>query len=205
MEAATERATAEVDRLMGPLRLGLFTPVREYPPFGDRKAVALLGTSGLMITVLGLFAAELGRLINGPSFVAAALAVGLLAPFGVLMVVSGRCSLKALTIPVPPMPAGLAFFPHIAALDRDEYRRRVLGADHRAVLRDILNYNYSLAVLSVRKFRLLSYAIRCTKYGLLIWVILLVLVSVLYRPALTDGGRTATQPTPGSPAGAARP
>jgi hypothetical protein len=42
--------------VLGPARLAFFTPVFEQPTLADRKAMFILGASGLLVTVLMFFA-----------------------------------------------------------------------------------------------------------------------------------------------------
>ena len=69
----------EVERLLGPARLAYFTPVREYPPLGDRKSLTMLTLNGLMMTVMYLFAEEIHAVLHGNLVVKwLAIVVGLL-------------------------------------------------------------------------------------------------------------------------------
>jgi hypothetical protein len=168
----------EIERLLGPARLAYFTPVREYPPLGDRKAVALLAAFGLMTTVLLVFAGRIGAMVErGWGSPLAWLAGAILAALVSLVMVGARYAFAALVLPIPPMPDSLAFYPHIAALTADEYRRRVLALDHPRALRHMLHYNYSLATLSVAKFRLVERSFRCVRATFELWIALLVLIA----------------------------
>jgi hypothetical protein len=173
-----ETVAKEVARLLGPARLAYFTPVREYPPLGDRKAVALLAADGLMTTVLLSFSGRIAAILGGGLARWDAWAVAaVLAAIVSLTLVGAWHAFAALTMPVPSMPTSLAYFPHIAALSREEYRGLVLGFDHRRAMRDMLNCNYSLAVLSAAKFRRVERSFACVRYTFELWIVLLVLVS----------------------------
>lgn len=171
----------EAEALLGPARLAYFTPVREYPPMGDRKAAMLLGANGLMVSVLLLFSGPIGGIVQGPYPWEARLVVVVLAPLAVLLVLGGWFAFRALTRPIPPMPPSLAYFPDIAALTREEYRRRVLALDHRRALRDMLHYNYSLAVLSVQRFRLVERSFFCSRATFELWIVLLLMIAAFRR------------------------
>jgi hypothetical protein len=168
----------EAGALLGPARLAFFTPVREYPPLGDRKAAVLVGANGLMFSVLLSFTGPIGRVVEGPHPWEARLVVAVLTPLAVLLLLGTWFAFRALTRPIPPMPASLAYFPDIAALTPQEYRRRVLELDYRRAVRDMLHYNYSLAVLSVQRFRLVERSISCARATFELWVVLMLLIAV---------------------------
>jgi hypothetical protein len=171
----------EAEALLGPARLAYFTPVREYPPLGDRKAAVLLGANGLMVSVLLFFSGPIGRIVEGPSAWKAWLVILVLGPLAILLLLGAWYAFRALTRPIPPMPPSLAYFPDIAALTREEYRRRILALDHRRAVRDMLHYNYSLAVLSVQRFRLVERSLFCSRATFELWIALLLMVTVFRR------------------------
>jgi Family of unknown function (DUF5706) len=171
----------DVATLLGPARLAYFTPVREYPPLGDRKAAVLLGANGLMVSVLLFFSRPIGRIVEGPRPWEARLVVTVLTPLVVLLLLGAWYAFRALTRPIPAMPPSLAYFPDIAALTREEYRRRILALDHRRAVRDMLHYNYSLAVLSVRRFRLVERSLFCSRATFELWILLLLMIAVFRR------------------------
>ena len=169
------------ESLMGPLRLALYTPVREYPPLGDRKAVAVLGTNGLMLTVALFFSGAINAVVEGDDRFGLGRYVTVIAlvPFGCGMLWGTWAAFRALTLPMPTMPETLALFGDIARLDREEYRRRVMDVGYRDALRAMLHYNYSLAALSASKFRLLNRAILCSKIMFPLWMAVLLVLTVL--------------------------
>jgi hypothetical protein len=167
------------ERRLGALRLGYFTPVREYPPLADRKASALVAAYGLMVTVLLFFGGPIEAIIEGPDPIEAYATAAVLAALATLILVGAWNAFRALTRPIPPMPTSLAFYPHIAALPLDAYRAAVCGLDHDRALRAILHYNYSLATLSVAKFRLVERSIRCARGTFALWMLLLILITLL--------------------------
>src|SRR5690349_4740509 len=85
-----------------------YTTVRSYPAAADHKATALLGASGLMLTVLVAFSRPLGAIIRGPEMAQAFLVWLILAPCIGLILLGIGLALRALTRPVPPMPPTLA-------------------------------------------------------------------------------------------------
>lgn len=172
-----DEADAEVWRTLGALRLAFFTPVREYPPLADKKAVILLAAESLMVSVLLAFSHTLTELMSAGSAPVAALTAAVLTALGVFVVLGVWFAFESLHVPVPPMPDSLAFFPHICQRTREEYRRQVLGLDYDQALGAMLHYNYSYAVLSVRKFRLVNRAVACVRAAFGLWIVLLVLIA----------------------------
>jgi len=55
----------DLGSVLGPARLAYFTPVFEQPTLADRKAMFILGASGLLVTVLMFFAPPLQALRPG--------------------------------------------------------------------------------------------------------------------------------------------
>ncbi len=165
--------------IFGPLRLALFTPVREYPPLGDRKSVALLGFFGMALTVLLFFAEPINNLVEGPSAFESRAVLILLAPITISALIGLWSAFRALTMPIPPMPTSLAFFQHIARWPLEEYQNKVLHIKYGEALRDMLHYNYSLATLSAKKFRLINRSIWCFKVLVPPWIALLLMLSAL--------------------------
>lgn len=162
---------------MGAARLAYFTPVREFPPLGDRKASILLAINGLMIAVLFTFAPRAGKILTADGALAW-VASGLFAIWFVLIVVGGVMAFIALTMPIPAMPDSLAFFRHIRARRFEDYRAEVRSRSHGDAVRDMLNYNYSLAILSASKFRWINRAtlLACAAFG--VWMVLMMIFAV---------------------------
>ena len=163
----------------GSARLAYFTPVREYPPLADRKASVLLAAYGLMVTVLLIFSKPLEKVLSGPDRRSTWLVVAVLMPLGTLILLGAWNAFRALTRPIPPMPHSMAFYPHIASHPLETYREKVRGFDHSQAVVEMLHYNYSLATLSVLKFRLVDRSIAYGRGTFVLWILLLVLVIFL--------------------------
>jgi hypothetical protein len=162
----------------GAARLAYFTPVREYPPLADRKASVLLAANGLMVSVLLGFSGAIESIVEGPHRWAALLVVAALAPLSALILLGSWHAFLALTRPMPPMPESMAFYPHIAALSLGDYRDRVEGFDHPRAVEAMLHYNYSLATLSVAKFRLIDRSVARLRATFELWMVLLLLITL---------------------------
>jgi hypothetical protein len=167
------------DPPLGAARLAFFTPIREYPPLADRKSSVLLAAYGLMVSVLLSFSTTFEAIITGQRTWAIILLVAIVQPLFILILFGGWYAFRALTRPIPPMPDSLAFYPHIARNSLEEYARRVKELDHAGAVEAMLNYNYSLATLSVEKFRLVDRSIACARATFEMWVILLLMVTLL--------------------------
>ena len=167
----------EVERLLGPARLAYFTPVREYPPLSDRKSLTLLNLNGLMIAVMYLFAEVVHAVLQGNPVVKWLAVVAGLSWFSLLIL--GACyAFLALTRPIPPMGDCAAFYKNIAAMSLGSYRQNLERHLHRSAMRDILNYNYSIAVLSEAKFRLIRKSVLCLCLALPLWMLLILMISL---------------------------
>ena len=152
--------------LLGALRLAFFTPVREYPPLSDKKAMILLAVTSLMITVLLAFSKTLIEILSTESPTFVVLTSVLLVPLVVLVLVAAWFAFESLYFPIPAMPDSLAFYTHIMKRSSDEYRAQVLSLDYRRSIEAILHYNYSLATLSALKFQYINWSFLCVRYAL---------------------------------------
>jgi hypothetical protein len=167
----------DLEAVLGPARLAYFTPVREYPPLGDRKASALLAAAGLMASVLLLFYQRIGELIRGPDAQSWLVLVLVGTVVGLLLSCSWS-AFNALTIPVPSMPRSLAYYPDIAARPLEEYRQEMLALTHREALRAMLDYNYSLSVQSVARFRVVERSFGFLRGAIMLWLLLLMILTL---------------------------
>lgn len=200
MSKSHEEIDRETLRLLGPARLAYFTPVREYPPLGDKKASTLLSVTAVMITCVSLFSSRLEMLLHGYDFLGWFTTVVLVSWFAVLLL-CGWNAYVALTlpIPIPPLPdhepQSLAFYKVIAATAPEDYEREVRGMSHGRALRDILHYNYSLATLSVAKFRAIQRSVRYLCIAFSLWIALMLLIAMCGK--LHPEGHLPSKPSPG--------
>jgi len=166
-------------QVIGPARLAYFTPVHEQPTLADRKAMFILGASGLMASVLLFFSHQLGTLARAGGALTSICVLLLLAAVGAMVVVAAVVAYYAYTRPLPPMPDTLAFFRSVADRPADSYRTDMTALDHLTALRGMLHYNYSVASLASQKFRLVNRSLACLKVAIPLWMALLLVLAVL--------------------------
>lgn len=175
---AENRLDKELAEVLGPARLAYYAPIHHNPALADRKAAFLLGATGLICTVLLLFSGAIARLLESPWAVLRWGVLLLLVAIGALLLVGAAIAWHAFTFPTPSMPASWAFYRDIAARPREEYAQAVKALGHRQALRDMLHYNYSLAVQGAAKFRIVGQAFKCFRIALILWLIVLLVISV---------------------------
>lgn len=164
--------------VIGPARLAYFTPVHEQPTLADRKAMFILGASGLMVTVLLFFAHSLEELVRSAGRPASTVLAALLLCVFVTVLLAAFTAYAAYRRGLPPMPPTLAWFRNVAAETPEAYRHAMLSKDHPAALRDVLQYNYSVASLAAHKFRLVNRALIFLRIALPLWMLLLLILAV---------------------------
>ncbi|MDB5305540.1 MAG: hypothetical protein JWM97_3089, partial [Phycisphaerales bacterium] len=99
---------AEVAALAGPVRLAFFTPLHENLSLADRKATFILGTVGLLLTVLLFFLQSIVTLARSPWAPARILFVASLIILIVLLAQAARLAYRGFVAPFPPVPGSLA-------------------------------------------------------------------------------------------------
>ena len=169
---------AEVRALSGPARLAFFTPAYEQQSLGDRKARFLLTACGLLATTLLFFLERIVALLHGPHPRVGQVLIGLLAAFGVAVLLSARFAYSAFVAPMPPMPPSLAFYAHLAQKSREEYVAAMTGLDYRGAIEAMLNYNHSVAVQGAAKFRLVGKSLKWMRAAISLWMLALVVIAV---------------------------
>jgi len=168
----------DLGSVLGPARLAYFTPVFEQPTLADRKAMFILGASGLLVTVLMFFAPPLQALAGFAG-----------KPAGVVLMVAVLCVIAlvltaavtaylAYTRPLPAMPPTLALFREVGGRDADAYVAAMYALDHRRAMRDMLHYNYSIATQAAAKFRLVNRSLACLHIAIPMWMMLLLVLAV---------------------------
>jgi hypothetical protein len=169
---------ARLAEVIGPARLAYFTPVHDQPILADRKAMFILGASGLMVSVLLFFTQSIEKLANSGGAVESAGLLALLALVVVPVLVAAVNAYRAYIRPLPQMPDTLAWFRAVAARAPEVYRTQILALDHPTALRGILHYNYSVASQAAHKFRLVNRSLACLRIAIPLWMVLLLIVAV---------------------------
>lgn len=169
---------SDLSALLGPARLAYFTPVHEQPTLADRKAMFILGASGLMVSVLLFFSHSLETLVRESGGAARMIVFVALAAVGALVLTAAVTAYFSYTRALPAMPHTFAWFRNVAATSPADYADRMLALDHPAALREMLHYNYSVASLAARKFRLVNRAIGCLRVAIPLWMLLLLVLAV---------------------------
>ncbi len=175
--AAPARAD-DLAAVLGPARLAFFTPVFEQPTLADRKAMFILGASGLMATVLLFFSQSLQALARGAGRPATVALVAAVVCVVVLVLAAAFTAYAAYRLPLPAMPTTLALFREVSVRDPDAYASAMYALTHRQAMRNILHYNYSVATQAAGKFRLVNQAIRCLRVAIPLWMLLLLALAV---------------------------
>ena len=177
-DPAAHDSDEDLAAVLGPARLAYFTPVFEQPSLADRKAMFILGASGLLVTVLLFFSQSLQALAHAsgrPGTLALGVAVFCVVA---LVLTAAFTAYTAYTKPLPPMPPTLVLFREVSDKDADAYVRAMYDLDHRRAMRDMLHYNYSVATQAAQKFRLVNRAIACLRLAIPLWMLLLLALAV---------------------------
>ena len=173
-----DSSPAPAAAVVGGARLAYFAPVHEQPTLADRKAMFILGASGLMVSVLLFFSHSLDTLVRSSSGVVSAAIYLALLCVGTLVLTAAVTAYYSYTRGLPAMPPTFAWFRNVAQTSLADYSLRMLDLDHPAALRQVLHYNYSVASLAARKFRLVNRSIRCLRVAIPLWMILLLVLAV---------------------------
>jgi hypothetical protein len=168
---------AELAALAGPVRLAFFTPLHENLSLADRKATFILGTVGLLMTVMLFFLQSIVALAKSPWAPGRILFVAGLIVLIALFAQAARLAYRGFVAPFPPVPGSLAYFRNIVAHSRDAYHGAMASLDHKAALAAVLEYNYSCSLLSAAKFRAVNGALRCIRVAILLWMLLLAVIA----------------------------
>ena len=174
----SEGEAEKLQAIPGGARLAFFTPVFEQPTLADRKAMFILGASGLMMTVLLFFSQALQAVARQGGKPAAAVLVAALACVVALVLTAAVTAYVAYRLPLPPMPHTLALFREVGARSLDEYLEAMHALTVRQAMRNILHYNYGVATQAAGKFRLVNRAIACLRVAIPLWMVLLLVLAV---------------------------
>ncbi|HEV8604831.1 MAG TPA: Pycsar system effector family protein [Tepidisphaeraceae bacterium] len=153
------------------------TPVQEHALSADGKAAGVLTLLGIMFTILGRFAGDLGMILRTGGW----LRVGMFVLVGVFAVLALATVLQAFRTISPRFPKALpslAFFGDIAKLSREEYIARVEAMAPQEALEQMLRYNHTVSMICVEKFRQLRWAFRLFQWTFLCWLMLVIVLGM---------------------------
>ena len=158
----------------GAVKFASFTPMNDQPALADRKATFVIGAGGLLLTTTLFLVMPLGQFTRPGFWPALTLVLSL--ALGVMVLVAMRTAYRCYMLPVPPRPGNLLFFQNIAAGPSARYAAALEAATAREALRDVLDYNHTMARLGAAKYRLAGRALLCLRAAIPLWVLLLLLV-----------------------------
>jgi hypothetical protein len=157
-------------------RFAAFTPMCEQPGLADRKATFVIGAGGLLLSTTLFLITPLRQYVR-PEFWPA-LTLVLAFTLACVTLAGVRIAYRCYTLPVPVRPANPLFFQNIVADSLPAYAQSLRAATDRDVLRDVLDYNHTMAKLGAVKFRLAGQALLCLRVAIPLWMLLLVVITV---------------------------
>src|SRR4051794_31568801 len=160
----------------GAMRFASFTPMNDQPSLADRKATFVIGAGGLLLSTVLLFIMPLNQWVV-PGFWPGLILV-LSFCLACVMFLGIRIAYRCYTLPVPVRPANLLFFQNIAAGEHGAYAGALENVTEKTVLRDVLDYNYTMAKLGAAKYRLAGQALLCLRVAIPLWMLLLVVITL---------------------------
>ena len=157
-------------------RFAAFTPMNDQPALADRKATFVIGAGGLLLSTTLFLITPLGQYVR-PGFWPG-LTLVLAFCLSCITMLGIRIAYRCYTMPVPVRPTNPLFFQNIAAGTMPSYAEALLAANDRDALRDVLDYNYTMAKLGTVKFRLAGQALLCLRVAIPLWMLLLTVITV---------------------------
>jgi hypothetical protein len=155
--------------------LAFRTPLGDHPLSADGKAAAILTLLGLMFSIIGRYAGNVGVMIKSQDWHRPAV-LALLGCFALCAFAAVLQAFRTITPRFPKVAESLAFFGDIARLSREEYVRRVEGLTAEQALDQILLYNHTASTILVEKFTQLRRGIRFFQFASVLWVVLMALI-----------------------------
>ena len=157
-------------------RFAAFAPMNDQPALADRKATFVIAAGGLLLSTTLLLITPLGQYVR-PEFWPS-LTLGLAFALTCVLLIGIRIAYRCYAMPVPVRPANPLFFQNIAAGSMPNYADTLRAATDRDALRDVLDYNYTMASLGLVKFRLAGQALLCLRVAIPLWMLLLIVITV---------------------------
>jgi hypothetical protein len=155
--------------------LAFRTPLEQPPLSADGKAAAILTLLGLMFTILGRFAPQLGGMLWGGGWARPVVFV-LLGGFVLCALAAVVQAFRTISPRFPKVPPSLAFFGDIARLSREEYLAKVEALTPQEALRQMLLYNHTVSTICVEKFRQLRRGLRLFEAAFAAWFLLMLII-----------------------------
>jgi hypothetical protein len=164
--------------VIGPARLAFFTPITEQPILADRKATFTLAMAGLMITVLMFFLTSVIKLVHSPVMPLRVVSTVMLGALVVLLLLAVQWAYRAYVLAAELSGSSLAFYRDVGARSLEEYQAAMERIRHPDALRSVLMYNHALAVQAAGKYHHANRALRCMRWGIPIWMLMLIVIAV---------------------------
>jgi hypothetical protein len=149
------------------------TPVQEHALSADGKAAGVLTLLGIMFTVLGRFAGDLGTILRAGGWLRWAM-LALVVSFAALALATVIQAFRTISPRFPKAPPSLAFFGDIARLSREEYVAQVEAMSAQEAIEHMLRYNHTVSMICVEKFRQLRWGLRFFQWTFIAWLMLVV-------------------------------
>jgi hypothetical protein len=156
--------------------LAFRTPLENPPLSADSKAAAILTLLGLMFTITGRFASQLGGMLWGGGW-QRLVAILLLGGFVLCALSAVVQAFRTISPRFPKVPPSLAFFGDIARLSREEYVAKVESLTPEQALDQMLLYNHTVATICIEKFRQLRRGLRFFEAAFGFWFLLMLVLA----------------------------
>jgi uncharacterized membrane protein len=164
--------------MLGPGRLAFFTPITEQPILADRKASFILAMTGLMTTVLMFFLTSIVKLVHSPTMPLRVCSIMMLACLAVLLILAAQWAYRGYVLAARPVDSSLAFYRNVGNLSAEEYQSAVRLLSHSDAVHAVLLYNHSVAIQAAGKYRHANRALRCMRWAIPIWMLVLIVIAV---------------------------
>jgi len=165
-------------QVIGPGRLAFFTPITEQPILADRKATFTLAMAGLMLTVLMFFLSSIVKLVHNPVMALRIASIGILAILVVLLLLAAQWAYRGYVLAARPEDSSLAFYRNVGAVSVEQYQAAMERLRYPDALRAVLLYNHAVAIQAVGKYRHANRALRCMRWAIPIWMLMLIIIAV---------------------------
>lgn len=165
-------------RVIGPGRLAFFTPITEQPILADRKATFILAMAGLMVTVLMFFLTSIVKLVHSPVLPLRAGSIAMLGVLLLLLLLAVQWAYRGYVLAAKPVDSSLAFYRNVGAGPIERYQAAMERLGYPDALRAVLLYNHAVAVQALGKYRHANRALRCMRWAIPIWMLLLIVIAV---------------------------